>query len=119
MIPRVTAPHHRVLLGCAFHVAAGQVIEQHVVLGGEQLAVAFHQVPLKAGLVRDQPVQAPIEPRVVDLARLDVQQIIQRSAGVPAFFNGQLTAWRAQAVDRQQRRDPRPRHVGRILQPVQ
>src|ERR1035438_4729450 len=33
MIPRVAAPHHRIVLRCPFHIRAGQVVEQDIELG--------------------------------------------------------------------------------------
>src|SRR6185437_13463529 len=41
MIARVAAPHHRILLGRAFHVGADQVVQQHVELSPEQLSIAL------------------------------------------------------------------------------
>jgi hypothetical protein len=41
MIARVAAMHRRILPGRAFHVCAGQVLEQHVELSPQQLSIAL------------------------------------------------------------------------------
>src|SRR5581483_5817241 len=115
MIARVTAPHHRILLRRTFHIRARQIVEQHVELGAEQLAVALLEMLLQLRFVRQNPVQATVQPRVVDLAFFNPQQIIQRSGWIPALFNRQFAARRAQPVDRQHRRYSRPRHVCLML----
>src|SRR5882724_7317107 len=61
MIARVTATHHRILFRGAFHVGAGQVIEQHIELGSEQLAVALLEMLFQFRLVRQNPVQTPVQ----------------------------------------------------------
>ena len=42
----------------------------------------------------------------------DLQKIVQRSRRIPALLDGQLAARRARPVDGQQRRYPRPGHIG-------
>ena len=91
------------------------LVEQYVELCSEQLAVSFLEMPLQLRLVWQHPVQATVQPRVVDLAFFDSQQIIQSRGRVPALFNRQLTAWRAQPVDRQHRGNPRPGHISLML----
>ena len=70
---------------------------------------------LQLCLVRQNPIQTAVQPRVVDLAFLDRQQIIQRRAGIPALFNPQLAARRTQPIDRQHRYYTRPGHIRRLL----
>src|SRR5262249_33615241 len=81
MIARVAAHHHRILFRRALHVRAGQVIEQHIELRHEQLTVTLFEMLLQLRLVRQNPVQTPVQPGVVDLAFLDLEQIIQSRAG--------------------------------------
>ena len=88
------------VMACPLHIRAGQVVEQHIELGSEQLAVSLLEVLLQLRLVRQTPIQATIQARVVDLAFLDPQQIVQRRRWIPALFNCQFAAWRAQPVDR-------------------
>src|SRR6266704_3060992 len=66
-------------------------------------------------LVGQDPIQAAIQARVVDLALSDLQQIIQRRRRIPAFLDRQLTARRTEPVDGQYRRYPRPGHLRRIV----
>ncbi len=115
MIARIAAAHHRILLRRAFHIGAGQVVKQHVELGSEQGAVALLQVPLQLCLVRQNAVQAAIQTRVVDLALVDLQKIVQGGCWIPALLNGQFAARCAQPIDRQQRRHARPGHIGRLV----
>jgi len=119
MVARVAALHHGILLRRPFHIAAGQVVEQHIELGRKQLSVTLLEMLFQRSLVRQEAIQAAIQTRIVDLGRVDAQQIVQRGGGKPALFDGQLAARRAQTVDGQQRRHLRPRHVGIIPGPVQ
>ncbi len=66
------------------------------------------------GLQWQETIEAAIQPRVVDLACFDVQQIVQRRGGIPVLFHGQLAARRTQPVDRQYRGDARPGYIGAI-----
>ena len=67
------------------------------------------------GLQGQQTIQTTIEPRVVDLAFRDVQQIVQRSGGIPVLFDGQFTSWITQPVDRQHGGHAGPRNIGKFL----
>ena len=87
MVARVAALHHRILQGRSFDVAAGQIVEQHVELGGEQLPPALLEMTLQLRLVRQQPVQTAVQPRVVDLGVFDPQQIVQRRGRIPALLD--------------------------------
>ena len=66
-------------------------------------------------LVRNEMVQATIEPRVIDLSFLDSQQVVQRRCRIPALFHCQFAAGFTQPVDRQQRRNPRPSNICLVL----
>ena len=103
MIAGMTAAHHRILFRRAFYICACQVVKQYVEFCTEQRAVTIFQMPFQLRLLRQDTVQAPIQPRVVKLAFFDGEQVIQRCRGIPALFNSQLAAWRAQPVDCQQR----------------
>ena len=115
VIAGIAATNHWVLLRRAFHIGAGQVVEQHIELGAEQRAVAFFQVPLQLRFVRQNAVQTAVETRVVDLAIFDPQQIVERGGWIPALLDGQFAAGRAEAIDRQQSRHARPRHIGGLI----
>ena len=60
VIARVAALHHRVVFRRALHIAAGQVVEQHIELRREQLPIALLEMPLQRSLVGQQAVQATI-----------------------------------------------------------
>ena len=115
MIPRIAAAHHRIVFRRAFHIRARQIIKQYVGLGFEQRAITILEMPLQFRLVRQDAIQTAVQTRVVDLAFFDPQQIVQRRRRIPALFNGQFAARRAQPVDRQQRRHARPGHIGHIV----
>lgn len=117
VIARVAPAHLGIGRGQALDVGTRQIVEEDLVLGPEQFPVARGQVLLEGPLVRQEPIQAAVEAVGVHARGRNAQQIIQRGARVPARFDGQLTAGRAQAVDGQDRRDPRPRHLGRL--PIQ
>jgi hypothetical protein len=74
---------------------------------------------LQFRLVRQQAVQTAIEAGVVDLVRIDPQQIVQRRRGKPALLDGQFAARSAQPVDGQHSRHLRPGHIGLVSGPVQ
>ena len=71
VIARITAPHHRILFRFSFHVATGQVVEQHVECGGEQLPVTLPEMAFQFGLMRNEMVQTTIEPRVINFSFRD------------------------------------------------
>src|SRR5205814_9601489 len=70
-------------------------------------AITIFEMPLQFRLVRQDAIQTAVQTRVVDLPVLDPQQIVQRRPGIPTLFDRQLTAWRAQPVDRQDRKSTR------------
>ena len=112
MIATIAAPHHRILRRGAFHVTAREVVQQDVELRREQLAVARREMALECGLLRQQVIQRAIEPGVIDRALGNMQQIVERRRRIPPLFNGQLASGRAESIDREDRGDARPRHVG-------
>ena len=114
MIPAVAAANHRILFRRALHIRAGQIVKKHVELGSEQCAVALLQMLLQFRLMRQDSVQAAIQTRVVDLAFFDLQKIVQRGRRIPSLLDGQFATRRAETVDCQQRRNPRPGHIRRF-----
>jgi hypothetical protein len=74
---------------------------------------------LQLALVRQQAIQHAIQPRVVDLAGFDAQQIVQRRGRKPALLDCQLAAWSTQPIDRQQRSHARPGHLGLVPGTIQ
>jgi hypothetical protein len=68
-------------------------------------------MPLKRRLVWQDLIECPIESAVIDLALGNVQQVVEGGGRIPAFFDRQLAAGRAEPIDREHRGDPRPRHV--------
>src|SRR4051812_4696155 len=108
-------PAVRVLLGPPLYLRAGQVIQQHLELRPKQLPIALLEMPLQFRLVWQNPVQAAVQPGVVDLAFFDAQQIIECCGWIPALLDRQLAARRTQTVNRQHCRHTRPRHVGLLI----
>src|SRR3954452_13906369 len=101
MIARVAAAHHGIAFRRSFHVGARQIVKQYIERGAEQLAVALLQMLLQFRFVRQNAVQAAVEPCVIDLAVFDPQQVVQCCRWIPSLLNRQFAAWRAQAIDRQ------------------
>ena len=64
MITGISATHHRILFRRSFHVRARQVVEQHVELRSEQLAVTLFEMALQFGLMRQDPVRTTVQARV-------------------------------------------------------
>jgi hypothetical protein len=115
VIARVAALQHRILFRPALHIAARQVIEENIKLGGEQFAIALLQMLLQFRLVRQRTVQAAVQACIVDGPHRKAQQVIQRRRRIPALLNSQFARGRAQAVDRQKCGHPRPGHIGGFL----
>src|SRR5260370_7674335 len=70
---------------------------------------------LQFGLTWQETIQAAIQPRVVDLAFRDVQQIVQRCGWIPVLFDGQFATGSTQPVDRQHYDYAGPRNIGDLL----
>ena len=113
MIAAIPAVHHRILRRGAFDITAREVVQQDVELRREQLAVARREMALERGLLRQQVIERAIEATVIDRALGHMQQVVQRGRRIPALFNRQLAPGRTQPIDREDRGDARPRHVGR------
>ncbi|HVN81348.1 MAG TPA: hypothetical protein VMW38_20325 [Terriglobia bacterium] len=85
MIAAVPPLHQGILPRFSFHITAGQIIEQHVKFRPEQLPITLFQVSLDLGLVRNQPIQTPVQPGVVDRACRNSQPwLTVRPVGVDA-----------------------------------
>ena len=89
-------------------IGAGQVVQQHVEAGVEQIPPPLDQVIEQRLLVRQQPVVTGIE--LVDLREGEVraQQVSQRAALEPRAVQTPLAARRQQAVCRQHEQDGVP-----------
>jgi hypothetical protein len=75
MIPRVAAPRQRVCLGLALEICARDIIEQHLILDGKQLAAAPGQMRFERLLVQNEVIEGAVKPVFVDLVVLKLQQI--------------------------------------------
>ena len=85
----------------AYHIGAGQVIQQHVEAGVEQVLPALAQVAEQRVLVRQQTVVAGVE--LVDLGQCGVaaEQVGERGTVEPLPIQLPLAAGGKQAVGRQ------------------
>jgi hypothetical protein len=95
----------------AFKVGARQIVEQDVEGGAEQVAPFLGQVLLEGGLVRDDPVQAAVEPVLACHGRIGVEQEVHRGLREPLFVDVQFAARIEQPVDREQFEHLGPRHL--------
>jgi hypothetical protein len=100
----------RIALGLPFEVGRGDVIQQHVIVHGKQLAHPPGQVRLECRFVRQQLVERAIQPVFVHQRLVQLQQIAQRRAPVPILGNVQFARWLAQAGRDQHRGHLLPRH---------
>jgi hypothetical protein len=98
MVARTAPLHHRVLGRHSFHIVARQVVEQDVELGGKQLAIALPQMLFQLRLVRQDPIQAALQPRVIIVLN-DAQYVTQGRGREPPLFDCQFVARGAQLVD--------------------
>ena len=64
-------------------------------------------------LLREQEVQTAVEAVRVDPRVVDAHEVIEGGRAVPARLDRQLAPGSAEAVDREDRGDPRPRHLRR------
>ena len=104
MIAAVAAGGQRVRRGQALEVRARDVVEEQVVLEGEELPEARAQVLLDRRLVRQEPIQRPVQAIVVDPRGGHPEQILERRRAVPVLRDVQLTRRLTQARDHQHRR---------------
>ena len=96
--------------GLAFKVGAGHIVEEQVVVEGEQLPEAGDEVLLEGGLVGEELVQGAVEPVVIDARRGQRQQILEGGAPIPVLGDMQLARGLAQPGQDQHRRHGGPRH---------
>jgi len=108
MVTRVAPLRLRVGFRLAFEIGAGHIVEQHLVLDGEQFAAALRQMRFQRGLVGEEMIKPAIEPVFGDLLIAELQQIAQRRAAVPILSDVQFARRLAQ---------PRRHQHGRRLRP--
>ena len=108
VIAGIAALRLRVGRRLALEIGARDVIEQHFVLNREQLAAALRQMRFQRRLVREQMIEAAIEPILVDLLIAKLQQIAKRRAPVPVLGNVQFARRLAEPRRHQHRRHLRP-----------
>ena len=111
MVAAVAAPGEWIGRGLSFEVGAGHVVEQQLVVEREQLAQAPLEMLLQTPLVRQQPVERPVQTVVVDPLHRHPREIRQRRPPVPILGNVQLARRLAQPRNHQDRRHRRPRHL--------
>jgi len=90
MVARVAPLRLRIGFGLAFEIGAGDIVEQHIVLDGEQLATTLRQMRFQRGFVAEQMIKSAIEPILGDLLIAKLQQIAQRRAAVPVLGDVQF-----------------------------
>ena len=121
MIAAVPALGERVTRRGAFEVRARYVVEEQIVVQGEQLPQPLDQVLFQRRLVGKEAIQRPIAPIVVDQGGGQREQVLKRGAPVPIFRDVQLARGLAQPGEDKDGRHGRPGHVGaaRGQQPLQ
>jgi len=110
VVAAVATRRERIPLGQPLEVRAGHVVEQQVVLQGEELPEARSQMLLDRLFVRQEPIQRAVEPIVVDPLGGQPEQILERGLAIPVLGDVQLARRFTQPRDHQHRRHLRPRH---------
>jgi len=77
VVAAIAPPGHRVAFGEPLEVGAGHVVEDQVVVQLKQFPQAVLEMGLQRFLVRQQRVEAAVEPVIVDLVRRHAQQVRQ------------------------------------------
>jgi len=108
MVPPVAPLGQGVAFGQALKVRAGHVVQQQVVLKIKQLPQPVLQVDLQLFLVRQELVQGPVQPIIVDPVHRHAQQV--RHGRLPVVVSGdvQFAGWPAQTTEHQDHRHQRP-----------
>ena len=97
LVARITPRGLLVPLGFAFKIRAGDVIEQELELDAEPALVALLQVRTKCFLVRVEPVEAAVEPRIVDAGKRHAKEVFERAVGIPALGHFEFALLAAEA----------------------
>ena len=108
MVARVAAFCQGIRIGLALEVRAGHVVQQQVVLDGEQLAEPLLEKHLQRRLVRQQFVQPAVQAVVVHLVDRHAQQIAQGALPIEVFGDVQFARRLAEPRDDQDQRRQRP-----------
>ncbi len=108
MIARVAALGQRIRAGLPLKVRAGHVVEQQVVLDGEQLAEPFFEEHFQRLFVRQHLVQPAVQAIVVHFVERHAQQVAQRTLSVKVFGDVQLARRLTEPCDHQNQRGQRP-----------
>jgi hypothetical protein len=72
-----------IAFGAAFKVGGGDVVEEKVEGGAEQLTVPVLKMPAQVILTGEQGIQGTVEPVIIDLIARDTEQIIKCRLVVP------------------------------------
>ena len=111
MVARVAALGQGIRVGLAFEVRARHVVQQQIVLDGEQLAEPLLEKRLQRLLVRQQFVQPAVQAVVVHLVERHAQQVGQRALPIKVFGDVQFARRLAEPRDDQNQRRQRPGNV--------
>jgi hypothetical protein len=91
-VATVTALGFRIQLCRAFHVRAGQVIQQHIELHIEQSLPAPLQMLEQFLPVRQYPVQTAVQPILFRYRKIHAQQHVHRALKEPLTMHAELAA---------------------------
>lgn len=98
-----------------FEVGAGEVVEQEVVGGAEEVFLFVREVLFEGGFVDEQAVQAAIEAVFVGHARVGVEQGVHGGLGEPFFVAEEFAARGQEAIDGEEFEDEVPGHVAGLV----
>jgi len=90
-------------------VGAGQVVQQHIESGAEELAPAAHEEPEQFVLVLDQLVQAAVQGVLLGQGEVRIQQVGHGTGIEPLAVQPPLGSWVDEAVGHQRLEHLQPR----------
>src|SRR5271154_6082506 len=99
MVAGIAALGHVVVLGQAFEIGAGQVVEQQIVIELEESAELLLQVGFDVVLSLEELVERVIQTILGDGGVGHAEQVFQSGTGIPMLGQGELAARLAQAID--------------------
>lgn len=101
LVARVVALRLQVAFHFAFEVGARHIVQQELEAHANPLAVTLLQMGAEL-------VESAVDPRAVDRAGVEVEQLVARGGVEPAFGHAQLGALRAKSRDGELHRGVRP-----------
>ncbi len=101
----------RIVFHLAFKVGTRQVVQQHLEVGVKQIRPLLPEPDEQILFVRQEPVQASIQPILFGHGEIHAQQLVHRAVDEPLPVDAKLAARRDPPVHHQQPQHFLPRHL--------